>query len=171
MIGSSRTGLPLPQCLPKWEVAGTMLLRKRGRECPPLRGPLPPSACLSALPLGLALTLELSPRTWGVLGFWAHRCYPYINACSLWTQRYIIPHLQHSQQATPSSSQEGDQNGQAGPRQWRESPEGSTPWDTTAIIWRESRDWAPLSRVNRPSRNIGARLLQHRILPRPWDHA
>lgn len=164
MIGSSRTGLPLPQCLPKWEIAGTTFLRKRGRAFVPRS-----QACLSTLPLGLALTLGHSPRTWGVLGFWAHQCYPYISACSLWTRHYIIPHPQHSQQATPSSSQEEDQNGQAGPRQWRQSPERSTvtPWDIPATIWRESRDGAPLSRVTRPSRYIGARSLEPRVLPRP----
>lgn len=48
---------------------------------------------------------------------WTQQCCPYINACSLWTQHYNIPHSQHSQQAAPSSSQEEDQNGQAGPKQ------------------------------------------------------
>nr|KAF6435834.1 hypothetical protein HJG63_012557 [Rousettus aegyptiacus]KAF6435837.1 hypothetical protein HJG63_012560 [Rousettus aegyptiacus] len=49
-----------------------------------------------------------------------------------------------------SSSQEENQNGQAGPRQWRESPEGSTVAhrDVPAITQVESRDRVPPARFS-----------------------
>lgn len=148
MIGPSRTGLPLPQCLPTGKQMGHCSLKKE-REC--FRTALThPPAGLSTLPLGLALgsgpgAFSLHMSCSGLLGTWMLPPHKWLPPLDLTRYR---PTFSALPAGCSSSSQEENQNGQAGPRQWRESPEGSTVAhrDVPAITQVESRDRVPPAR-------------------------